>query len=59
MIGFIYLFFQFFCAMNTYHINKESGGETHNTTHKDMSSMYHQEQTVQPCQLSSSIHYGG
>ncbi|XP_014492602.1 uncharacterized protein LOC106755017 isoform X2 [Vigna radiata var. radiata] len=40
------------------HISKESGGETQNTAHKDMSSIY-QEQKVQPCQLSSSIHYGG
>lgn len=51
-------FFQFFYAMNTDHISKESGGETQNTAHKDMSSIY-QEQKVQPCQLSSSIHYGG
>ncbi|CAJ1801650.1 unnamed protein product [Sphenostylis stenocarpa] len=35
-----------------------SGAETQNTAHKDMSSIY-QEQKVQPCQLSSSIHYGG
>ncbi|XP_047172496.1 uncharacterized protein LOC124840477 isoform X1 [Vigna umbellata] len=40
------------------HISQESGGETQNTAHKDMSSIY-QEEKVQPCQLSSSIHYGG
>ena len=54
----IIFFFQFFFAMNADHISKESGGETQNTAHKDVSSMY-QEQKVQPCQLSSSIHYGG
>ncbi|KOM38098.1 hypothetical protein LR48_Vigan03g148000 [Vigna angularis] len=40
------------------HISQESGGETQNTAHKDISSIYHEEK-VQPCQLSSSIHYGG
>ncbi|KAK7373817.1 hypothetical protein VNO80_07237 [Phaseolus coccineus] len=43
---------------NPDYISKESDGETQNTAHKDMSSIY-QEQKVQPCQLSSSIHYGG
>jgi len=57
IIGFFF-FFQFFLAMNTDYISKESDGETQNTAHKDMSSIY-QEQKVQPCQLSSSIHYGG
>ncbi|KAL5161872.1 hypothetical protein HKD37_07G019087 [Glycine soja] len=40
------------------YISKGSDGETQSTTHKDMSSIY-QEQRLQPCQLSSSIHYGG
>jgi len=44
--------------VNTDYISKESDGEIQNTAHKDMSSIY-QEQKVQPCQLSSSIHYGG
>ncbi|XP_028187941.1 uncharacterized protein LOC114374490 isoform X2 [Glycine soja] len=40
------------------YISMGNHGETQNTTQKDMSSIY-QEQRLQPCQLSSSIHYGG
>lgn len=50
--------FQFFFVIYTDYISKGSDGETQSTTHKDMSSIY-QEQRLQPCQLSSSIHYGG
>ncbi|RZB52688.1 hypothetical protein D0Y65_048952 [Glycine soja] len=40
------------------YISMGNHGETQNTAQKDMSSIY-QEQRLQPCQLSSSIHYGG
>ncbi|QCE03981.1 hypothetical protein DEO72_LG8g2013 [Vigna unguiculata] len=40
------------------HYSKYSGSEAQNTVNKDMSSIY-QDQRVQPCHLSSSIHYGG
>ena len=49
---------EFFFVIYTDYISKGSDGETQSTTHKDMSSIY-QEQRLQPCQLSSSIHYGG
>ncbi|KAI5429689.1 hypothetical protein KIW84_034314 [Lathyrus oleraceus] len=40
------------------YMSKGSEGETENKTNKDLSYLY-QEQRVQPCQLSSSIYYGG
>ncbi|KAK7395202.1 hypothetical protein VNO78_15750 [Psophocarpus tetragonolobus] len=43
---------------NPDYFSKGSDDEAKSTTHKDMSSTY-QEQRGQPCQLSSSIHYGG
>ena len=45
-------------GVNTDEICKGNDGETQNTAHKDMSSIY-QDQRVQPCHLSSSIYYGG
>ncbi|XP_058739689.1 uncharacterized protein LOC131611867 [Vicia villosa] len=43
---------------NADYVSKGSEGETEEKTNKDMSYVY-QEQRVQPCQLSSSIYYGG
>lgn len=43
---------------NADYMSKGSEGETEEKTNKDMSYVY-QEQRVQPCQLSSSIYYGG
>ncbi|KAL5058043.1 hypothetical protein RYX36_029647 [Vicia faba] len=40
------------------YMSKGSEGESENKTNRDMSYVY-QEQRVQPCQLSSSIYYGG